>query len=166
MDAAAVTELVSGAIGALAAIFGGYLSFRLIARENHKEQLSAEVAALRAADMEIAVAMKIATARSATDLPNQMLMAALPSIHHMNSDQRAQLVEYSQSVMRYNGRVNRLISYGEGKRAGGKEPGAEKMGEEHWAPVLSAGPRASQAISAHLQSSRYPVQERSQGAVT
>ncbi|WP_327722268.1 hypothetical protein OG381_47980 [Streptomyces sp. NBC_00490] len=158
-----LTSLGSAAIGAAAAVGGGYWSFRRVARESRQEQLGAEVAALRAVDMELAVALEIAEERSPTALPTQMLVAALPSIHHMTDAQRAKLIEYSQSALRYNGRVERLVAYGAGKRAFGRTPGAEKP-ESQAVRVLAAGPPASQAISDHLSSSRFRAQERTGGA--
>lgn len=158
------TSFASAAIGAVAALYGARWSFRQVAREARQDRLAAEVAALRAADIELAVAQQIATERSPTPLPTSMLDAALPSIHHMTDLGRASLIEYSQNVLRYNGRVARLVAYGEGKRAAGQSPGAEKP-ESQAVRVLASGPPASQAIAAHLQSSRFKKQDRPESAV-
>jgi hypothetical protein len=153
----AAIGLVGAGLGAGGAVYGARWSFYKVAQEGAKERLSAEAAGLRAVDMELAAAMEIARAQSPTDLPVQMLVAALPSVHHMTHDQRAKVIEYFQNALRYNGRVQRIIAFGQGKRAFGQRPGAEKP-KDQAERVVATGPRAVEAIRAHLTSSRFAAE--------
>ncbi|MFD3924903.1 hypothetical protein [Streptomyces sp. NPDC058614] len=142
-------------VGAAIALYSTHDASRRLAQANDQEQRRAEKAALRAASLELDVAVEIANEESATDLPIQMLTTVLPIIHHMTQEQQSAMIAYSQRVLRHNGRVRRLVLYGAAKRIRGENPGAEKP-DEHAARVRSAAPAAKQALVEHMASSRYP----------
>lgn len=156
MDLAeAAVSLTAAVIGAAAAIGATFFTIRRAARDVRAEARSAERSALEALRIEIEVVEQIAGAASATALPTRMLDAALAAVHHMDTTEKVSLVEYSASVQRYNGRVQRLVAYGAAKRAAGQAPGAEKPGEEqHAKPVSESASAARGAIQRHLGTPR------------
>jgi hypothetical protein len=156
------STLVGAIVGGIAAVYAARWSIRQVAREERQERLGDEIANLRAAGIEIGVASEIAEAASATPLPMALLVAAMPSIHHMNDQQREALITYTQQALRYNARVTRLIAYGQGKRADGQTPGAEKPLKQA-ERVLSAVQPAAAAIAAHLGSERYRQSSQRRG---
>ncbi|WP_055697023.1 hypothetical protein [Streptomyces silaceus] len=148
-------SVLGAVVGALIAFYGARSASRRLAEANDREQRRAEKAALRAAVLELDVADRIAKAESTTDLPMQMLTTVLPVVHHMRPEQQQVMVAYSQSVLRYNGRVRRIVAYGAAKRTRGMRPGAEKP-VEHAAVVRDAAPAAREALREHMASPRYP----------
>ncbi|MFE2216572.1 hypothetical protein ACFW93_32115 [Streptomyces canus] len=145
----------SALIGAVAALGGGVLSYYLVARGDRKDEVAAEVAALRALGMEIEVAVEMAKEQTATPLPTYMLWAVMPSIHHMASDQRNAFIDYSEKVLRYNGRVHRIVLFSAAKRVNQDDVGVEKPGEKHSKPVITTGEKAYRVLLDHLQTPRY-----------
>lgn len=157
MDAVeATTTIFAAVIGAVAALVGAAWTFRHTAKESRQERISGEMTSLRALKVEIDVACEIAKERSPTPLPTRMLEAAMASIHHMTSDQQEAIISYSQSVLRYNGRVERIIAFGSGKRAFGHSPGAERVREQA-DRLLKIAPSALHAIDLHLGSDRFKL---------
>ncbi|MEU9918920.1 hypothetical protein [Streptomyces sp. NPDC051001] len=152
MDTSAI---VSALIGAVAALAGGVLSYYLVARGDRNDEVAAEAAALQTLAMELDVAIRMAKEQTATPLPTYMLWAVMPSINRMAGDQRKAFIDYSEKVLRYNGRVHRLVAFGTAKRIRGEDPGAEKPGKEHSDPVLLAGAKASRVLFDHLLASRF-----------
>jgi hypothetical protein len=150
----AITTIAAAVIGAVAALGGAAWTFHHTAEESRRERLSGEMASVRALRVEINVASEIAKEISPTLLPTHMLEAAMSSIHHMGHDQQEAITRYSQSALRYNGRVQRIIAYGSGKRAFGESPGSERP-EQQAARVIEAIPSALQAIDSHLGSNRF-----------
>jgi hypothetical protein len=110
--------------------------------------------------MEMAVVKNIASAGSLTRLPTQMLQASIAGIHHMGIHEKRALLDYTESVYRYNGRAERIVAFGAAKRAGRGAPGAEKVGDEHKLPVLRSIELATQAVSAQLNSARLNPNKR------
>jgi hypothetical protein len=149
----AITTIAGAIIGAAAALGGVAWTFHHTAEESRRERISGEITSMRALRMEIGVAHEIVREMSPTLLPTQMLEGAMASIHRMENDQQEAIIQYSQSVLRYNGRVERIIAYGSGKRASGESPGSERP-EKQADRVLEAIPSALQAIDSHLRSSR------------
>ena len=150
----AISTIVGAIIGAVAALGAVAWTFHRTAKESRRERLNGEITSMRALCMEINVALEIVKEMSPTLLPTLMLEAAMGGIHHMKNDQQEAIIRYSQSVLRYNGRVERIIAYGSGKRAFGKSPGSEKP-EKQADRVIEAIPSALQAIDSHLRSSRF-----------
>ncbi|MEV0528712.1 hypothetical protein AB0I66_35365 [Streptomyces sp. NPDC050439] len=120
--------------------------FRLVARAAAKDQLEAEAATFRAIDMDVGVTVEMAHQQTATHLPAPMLSGSLSTIHHMEPAQRREFIDYSVAVMRYNGRVTRIIAYDAGKRAAGKEQGVERPDTEKADAVITAGKAVSHVI--------------------
>ncbi|MEU6676702.1 hypothetical protein [Streptomyces sp. NPDC046925] len=145
-------------VGAMIAFYSHRHASRQLALANDQEQRRAENAALNAAVSEMDVVEEIAKEAAATDLPTQMLTTVLPTIHHMHSDQQMAVVVYSQKVLRYNGRVRRLIAYGAAKRTF-KNPGVEKP-REHADEVLRVVTNARKALTDHMESARYVHEQR------
>lgn len=154
VPAEAITTIAAAVIGAVAALGGAAWTFHHTAEESRRERISGEMASMRALRMEMNVASEIVKEMSPTLLPTQMLEAAMASIHHMENDQQEAIIRYSQSALRYNGRVQRIIAYGSGKREFGKSPGSERP-ERQAARVLEAIPSGLQAIDSHLGSNRF-----------
>jgi hypothetical protein len=159
----AITTIAAAVIGAVAALGGAAWTFRHAAEESRRERLSSEMMSMRALRMEINVAAEIAEEMSPSRLPTQMLQAAMAGIHHMENAQQESIIRYSQSALRYNGRVERIIAYGSGKRAFGKSPGSEKP-ENQAGRVLESIPPALQAIDSHLRSNRFKPNKRGRRA--
>lgn len=150
----ALVTLFAAGVGAAAGLGTTAWSFRRAAREARHERLSAEKNSLRALDMEIAVVAQLIHEESPSSLPTNLLTAVLGSVHHMAPEEQSALIDYSQAVLRYNSRVVRLIAYGAGKRAAGKEPGPEAP-TKHAEIVKKTIPAARAALQANLVSDRF-----------
>ncbi|QEU94312.1 hypothetical protein [Streptomyces kanamyceticus] len=165
----AVTAFLASVLGAVAgagmAVHGAREAARRLVETNDQEQRRAETAALRAAVMEVGVAERIAKARSTTDLPTQMLTTVLPVVHHMKPEQQQAMIAYSQSVLRYNGQVQRIVAYGAAETIKDEHAGAEKL-TEHSDAVRDTAPAASDALKKHMALPRRPDGDPGERPVT
>src|SRR3954451_5206768 len=131
--------LVGGVVGGVLALVTAMWSVRATRKFTEQEAARRELDALRGLIVEIDDAISIARDKSATPLPTTYLQDVMPLRFHMEQEHRKIVDSYSRAVLRYNGRVERLIAFGEGKRAAGESPGAEKVGSQHAAPVTASG---------------------------
>ena len=101
--------------------------------------------------LEIDASVLMARRASPTPLPVDFLRQSLPLFRYTEETRLSVVLNYWQAVLRYNGRVARIIAYGSGKRAAGESPGSEDKPERHAEEVLSAAPSARNEVS-HLAS--------------
>jgi hypothetical protein len=138
--------LAGAAVGGMLAWAAAEWSFRrtrLLAKADSQRR---ELDILDGLAAEVALNVAIAEKASATDLRVAYLHEAMPLSRDMNTAQATALREYARAVEPYNGRVHRIVSYGMGERAAGKNPGAQKP-TEHATYVLSAAPAALERLS-------------------
>ena len=139
----AVVEPLWAAIAG--AVVGGALSlgaaewaFRRARAAAAADERRRELSLLEGVLLEVEAAMELAARASPTMLPIDYLNQAMPLRAHMNPEERVAFRTYTQAVLRYNGRVTRIIAYGMGKRAAGESPGSEKP-IDHAEEVREAG---------------------------
>jgi hypothetical protein len=150
-------------LGGILALVTAVWSFRSARKLAEQDAARRELDVLRGLIVEIDDAPSIAERRSATPLPSMYLREVMPLRFHMQRNDGRPVDSYARAVMRYNGRVERLIAFGEGKRAAGVEPGAEKVDKEHAELVAESGRQARVQIKAlettkhrELQASKRP----------
>ena len=158
-----MTELTAALAGAA---LGGVLAFlaaewgiRRTERVAEAEKVRQEIAVLEGLIFETEIAEDLAEGRHATALPVAYLNAAIPLHHSMGAEQLDALRTYSNAVLRYNGRVIRLIEYGGGKRASGQSPGAEKV-DTHASLVQQAAPVARDKLRELADSRKQRLNKR------
>jgi hypothetical protein len=108
---------------------------------------------------EVEVSLAMAERASPTPLPVGFLRDATALRRYMTELQRNAFRDYSQAVLRYNGRVERLVSYGIGKRAAGLSPGSEKP-TSHAKEVQKAGADALALFNDLLDERQRAFQKR------
>jgi hypothetical protein len=133
--------LAGAALGGLIAFVATLWGMRLARRAAEAEAARQEIAVLEGFISEIELSKVLADRASPTALPVEYLHAAMPLYRTMDAEQLSILRTYSQAVLRYNGRVTRIIEYGAAKRAAGESPGSEKP-ESHAKEVQEAVPAA------------------------
>lgn len=96
---------------------------------------------------------------SPTPLPVDYLRDATSLRRYMTEPQKEAFRDYAQAVLRYNGRVDRIVAYGIGKRARGDEPGSEKP-NTHAEEVKQAGVGALALFNALLVQRKRAFEKR------
>ena len=167
MTEAVWAALAGGALGGILALVATVLSVRNARKLAEQDAARRELDVLRGLLVEIHAALSLAEIRSATPLPAMFLREVMPLRFHMQPSDGDKVDAYATAVMRYNGRVERLIAFGEGKRAAGRTPGAEKVDEEHAKLATMSGREARVPIKAlaatkdrEFQASRRPFWKR------
>jgi hypothetical protein len=131
-----LAALAGTTLGGVLAFVAAAWSFRSIRRQAETDAARRERDLLRGLISEIGDCIGLAKEESATLLPVAYLHDAMPLRLSMDTPQREVVDAYANAVLRYNGRVKRLVSFGGGKRAAGESPGAEKI-SKHAPSVLS-----------------------------
>ena len=167
MTEAVWAALAGGALGGILALVATMLSVRNARKLAEQDAARRELDVLWGLLVEMHAALSLAEVRSATPLPAMFLREVMPLRFHMPPSDGEKLDSYATAVMRYNGRVERLIAFGEGKRAAGGKPGAEKVDEEHAELVTMSGRQARVPIDTlattkdrELQASKRPFWKR------
>ena len=137
--------LAGALVGGLIAACFAERSFRRARAIQEADAVRQEIAVLEGLSFEMEVCTNMACRASPTPLPSTFLQQAIPLCRYMDQGQLADFHRYWQAVLRYNGRVARLIAYGAAKRARGLRPGPEKP-ESHAREVLLAIPAAYDRI--------------------
>jgi hypothetical protein len=136
-----VAALAGAALGFALSFIAAERSFRRARDIAEADVARQELAVLEGLTYEIEVCLTMAVRISPTPLPVAYLHEAIPLCRHMNQAQLDDFQNYWQAVLRYNGRVDRLIAYGAAKRARGESPGSEKP-RAHAVEVVLAVPAA------------------------
>jgi hypothetical protein len=118
--------VVGAVVGGLLALAAAEWSFRRALALTESQTARHEAEVLDGLLHEIEVVLKMAEQETSSPLPIDFLRQATPLRQYMSATQRDAFSDYAQAVLRYNGRVERLVAYGAGKRAAGMAPGAEK----------------------------------------
>jgi hypothetical protein len=133
------------ALGGLLAYFAEKRAFRRARAFSEAEAVHQELAVLEGLIFEIGVSERMAERKSPTPLPTHFLLQAVPLSRYMESKDLSAVLNYWQAVLRYNGRVARIIAYGSAKRMRGESPGSEKP-TTHAEVVRETGPAALEAV--------------------
>jgi hypothetical protein len=134
-------------LGGLLTLVAAEWSYRRARAAAEIEANRQDAAVLDGLIAEIEASERVAREVSATHLPVDYLGRAMPLRRYMDPEEEAAFAAYAQAVLRYNGRVERIIAYGTGKRAAGLSPGAEKP-KQHAPEVVRTAPEARKRLSA------------------
>lgn len=112
-------------------------------RQEQARRFRLRRAQLDAFAIEVGAVERVATSGSVAEVPSAALLSAYGELSEVGVSPEV-VTNYFHAVLRYNGRVRRIIAYEAGNRAAGEDPGVVRV--EKQAPPLVEAARTMREV--------------------